>query len=99
LAALLLAVALAAGCGDTSFIFVFNSGVILDDPSCQGGGGQFQLQNQAGLVLLVVITSSTQIVLSSGRPGTCGDLAANTRVGVDGLQSGSRVTARSVTVQ
>jgi hypothetical protein len=90
---------LTAGCGDTSFIFVFNSGIILGDPSCQGSGGQFQLQNQSGLVLLVVITSSTQIVLSSGRPGTCADLAADTRVGVDGMQNGDRVTARSVTVQ
>jgi hypothetical protein len=99
LVALLVAVAVAAGCGDTAFIFVFNSGIILADPSCRGATGQFQLQNQDGLVLLVVITSSTRIVLASGRPGTCADLVADTRVGVDGTQSGDRVSARSVTVQ
>jgi len=94
----MLALALAAGCGDTTFLFAFNSGVIVGPPSCTGPGGHFQLRDQAGLVLLVVITSDTVIVLANGGSGRCADLATNAQVGVDGGQRGDQITAKTVTV-
>ena len=92
-----LAVAL-AGCGDGSFIIVFNSGVIVGSPRCDGPGGQFDLREQGGLQVLVVITSSTRIVVSSGG-GTCDDLRAGQPVEVSGRDSGDRIVAETVTVR
>ena len=96
--ALALAIAL-AGCGDGVFIISFNSGVIVGDPQCSGSGGQFNLRNQGGLQVLVVITSSTQIVVASVGGGTCNDLFAGAPVEVSGRDSGDHIVASTITVR
>ena len=87
-----------AACGNTLFIISVNSGVIVGEPLCQGSGGQLQLRDEGGLVVLVVITSTTQIVVASG-PGSCSDLTANTPVQVSGHRSGNRIVASAITVE
>lgn len=88
-----------AACGD-GFVFIsVNTGVIVGTPTCQGSGGQFQLQNQGGLVVLVVITSNTQILFAGSGTGSCSDLATNAHVQVSGHSSNDRIVASSVTVQ
>ena len=83
------------GCGDGVFIISFNSGVIAGSPACRGAGGQFQLRDQGGLQVLVVITSTTRIFVSSGT-GVCRDLVAGQPVEVSGRQSGDRIVASEI---
>ena len=93
-------VGLLLGCGNGGFVFIsFTSGVIENDPSCSNNGGQFHLREATGLTVLVVLKDSSSIILAGGHHGTCGDLHANTSVGVRGSQQGERVTAQTVTVQ
>jgi len=90
---------LLVGCGsDGVFIISFTSGTIAGDPTCRTNGGQFDLRDQGGLVLLVILTSSTQIVVGSSH-GTCKDLSPNAAVTVHGPRQGDRITAQSVQVQ
>ena len=86
------------GCGDGVVIISVNSGVIVGAPVCQGSGGQFQLRNQGGLLVLVVITGSTHIVIAGGT-GSCSDLSPDSSVEVSGHQSGDHFVANSVTVE
>ena len=87
-----------AACGDGLFIISVNTGVIVGNPDCQGAGGHFQLRNQGGLVVLVVITSNTSIIVA-GTSGTCSDLVADSSVEVSGHQSGDQLVASSITVE
>lgn len=99
LAALFLAATL-FGCGSNGvFIISFNSGIIAGDPTCQNNGGQFDLRNQGGLVLLVILTSNSTVILANGNRGTCRDLSANASVQVRGPQDGNRIMAQSVTLE
>jgi hypothetical protein len=91
--------AVVLGCGDGIVIIAFNSGTIVSDPSCGGGGGQFELVNQGGLMLLVIISSDTVIFNADGHTGYCGDLSKGNHVQVRGPQSGGRIDAQSVTVE
>ncbi len=93
---LALAVSLPA-CGDGVFIVSVNSGVIVGDPRCQGPRGQYELQEPGGLVVLVVITSSTHIVVA-GTTGSCSDLFADAPVRVSGHHTGDRIVASSITL-
>ncbi|MBI1818557.1 MAG: hypothetical protein HYR72_26530 [Deltaproteobacteria bacterium] len=86
-------------CGDGSFIVQFNSGTIASDPLCRNGGGRFQLLDQGGLTILVIIKTDTVIFVSSGAAGACTDLAAGAHVQVSGRQTGATITAQSVRVQ
>jgi hypothetical protein len=95
--ALVLGVSVLA-CGDGVVIISVNSGVIVGAPVCQGSGGQFQLRDQGGLVVLVVITGSTHIVIAGGT-GSCADLSPDTPVEVSGHESGDHFVANSVTVE
>jgi hypothetical protein len=95
---LALAVSLAA-CGDGVVIVSLNSGVIVGNPRCEGPDGQFRFRDQGGLVVLVVITSSTHIVLASGVTGSCVDLVPDIGVEVSGQQRGDRIVASSITVE
>ncbi len=99
LAGLAVLAAVAAGCGDAVVIISVNTGIIASAPSCGSGGGQFDLQNQAGLLLLVVINSSTVILNTAGHPAHCSDLTAGARVQVRGPQQGRQITARSVNLE
>jgi hypothetical protein len=97
----LLGVALGLGlaaCGNGTFIISVNSGVIVNPPSCRTDGGQFELQPEGGLVVLVVITSTTHIVVASGGTGRCSDLSAGTPVQVAGHKTGDHIVASSITV-
>jgi hypothetical protein len=86
-----------AACGG-SLLIVFNSGTIVGAPQCHGAGGQFDLHDQGGLQVLVVITSSTHIFIRSGGTGSCGDLFAGAPVSINGHQDGDRFIARDVTI-
>ena len=88
-----------AACGDGTFIIAFNSGVIVGSPQCSGGGGQFNLRDQGGLQVLVVITSSTHIFVSGGGSGSCNDLFAGDPVEVSGRDSGDHIVASQITVR
>ena len=94
----LMAVLAATGCGGGTLIISFNSGVIVGDPACRGGGGQFDLRDSGGLVVVVVITSNTTILVSSGGTGTCQDLFPGAPVDVRGQDSGGRIVATEITV-
>jgi hypothetical protein len=97
-AALAFALLLAA-CGDGLLIISFNSGVIVGAPQCSGAGGQFNLRDQGGLQVLIVITSSTHIIVSGGGTGSCNDLFAGDPVEVNGRDSGDHVVATTITVR
>jgi hypothetical protein len=92
----LLLVALA--CGDGSFVLIINSGTIVRDPSCGPAGGSFQMRDQGGLVVLVVIDDQTKIFASSGSTGACTDLAAGAVVSVSGTGNDRRIAADEVRV-
>lgn len=94
-AAVALGLSLAA-CGDGLLIISVNTGVIVGNPSCQNAGGQFQLRDQGGLTVLVVITSNTHIIVA-GTTGSCFDLPPNASVEVSGHQSGNHLVASSIT--
>ena len=99
LAALLLAATL-FGCGSNGvFIISFNSGIIAGDPTCRNNGGQFDMRNQGGLLLLVILTSNSTVVLANGNRGTCRDLSANASVQVRGPQNGNQISAQTVTLE
>jgi len=99
LAALGFLTTVALGCGDGTVIIAFNSGTIVSDPRCESGTGRFSLQNQAGLLLLVIISSDTVIVTAGGQNGRCTDLNKGNHVQVRGAQSGDQIDAQSVTVE
>ena len=61
---------LLGGCGNDGFIFIaVNTGFVVSNGACDG---QFNMRNDGGLTILVVIGSGTAIFLSNGAPGTCG---------------------------
>jgi hypothetical protein len=92
---LLAALALSlAACGDGTFVVSFNSGVIAGAPRCAASGGQFDLRDEGGLVL-VIITDGTDIFVA-GRVGTCSDLLDGARVDVEGQQSSGEIIATSI---
>jgi hypothetical protein len=99
LVALLVLALIGFGCGDGSFIIRFNSGTIASDPFCRNGAGRFQLLDQGGLTVLVVIKTDTVIFVSSGAAGACTDLSAGAHVEVCGPQTGTTITAQSVRVK
>lgn len=99
LAALLLAGVLSGCGGDGVFIISFTSGIIAGSPTCQNNGGRFDLRDQGGLLLLVLLNSDSVIFLGNGSRGTCKDLSANAAVQVRGPRSGNQITAQSVTVR
>jgi hypothetical protein len=90
---------MALGCGDGVIIVSVNTGIIASDPFCDSGAGHFDLRNQGGLLLLVVISSDTVIVNPDGRPGRCTDLTFGAHADVTGPQQGTQITARSVTLE
>jgi hypothetical protein len=96
----LAALALAASgiaCGDGVVIINVNStGVIAAPPRCDRPAA-FDLRDQGGLTVLVVITSNTRIVVAGGGAGTCHSLAAGDAVEVSGRRNGDRIIAGVVT--
>jgi hypothetical protein len=98
--ALVLIALLIAGCGDGGVvIFRFSSGTIAGDPFCRDGSGQFDLLQQGGLTVLVVIQTDTVIFTSTGSTGSCTDLFDGDRVQVTGPESNSVITASEIRVQ
>jgi len=87
-----------AACGDGSLLIIFNSGTVASTPRCDAGGGEFDLRDEGGLVVLVVIDADTRIILVSGQFGNCRDLVADDAVEVSGIDAGGRINAREVRV-
>jgi hypothetical protein len=94
-----LVLVLLLGCGDGVVLITFNTGTIVDDPICEGRMGRFDLREQGGLVLVVLVNDGTQIFLATGFRGSCADLTADALVQVRGPRTGDTVTAQSVQVQ
>jgi hypothetical protein len=93
----LLILACVLGCGGGGLIFIsFNSGLVVGEPSCRDGTGHFDLLDQEGLLILVVINSSTKISTAGGFPGTCTDVTPNAHAQVRGRQRGNTMTADAV---
>jgi hypothetical protein len=92
-------VVLVAACGGGTFFISFHSGTIAGSPICRTDGGQFDLRQPGGVLVLVVLTNDSTIILAGGARGACGDLRANTPVTVQGPLHGSRITAQTVAVQ
>ena len=99
LAALALLTLVALACGDGSVIIIVNTGTVVSDPVCDHGNGSFNLQDQGGLLLVVLITSDTEIYDAAGMRGGCTDVIAGAHVQVRGEQHGEQVTARTVKVE
>jgi hypothetical protein len=87
-------------CGSgTSLSVHFSSGTITDNARCSGGGGDFPLEQQDGLVVIVIVRDDTTIVhASSGEPGRCADLTEGTRASVQGTNDDGRIQADEVSI-
>jgi hypothetical protein len=92
----LLLLAAPLSCGDGGFILIVNTGTVESDARCDSGGGTFDLRDQEGFVLLIVISSDTTIILANGNFGTCADVTAGSRAEVRGSESADRVQATEV---
>lgn len=90
---------LVLGCGDTSVLFFVNTGTVASNATCSAGHGRFDLLQQGGLVILVIITSDTTIFRVNGSFGTCTDLSAGIHVAVHGTDSGGQINAREIDLQ
>jgi hypothetical protein len=96
LAALLLGLSL-GGCGSDGFVFIaVNTGFVVSNGACDG---QFDMRNDGGLTLVVVIGSGTSIFLPNGTPGTCANIHSGARASVSGATENGRVTAKQVHLQ
>ena len=87
-------------CGtDTSLSIRFSSGTITNDARCSGGGGNFPLEQQDGLVVIVIVRDDTTIVhASSGIPARCADLVEGTRANVQGTDDNGEIQADQVDI-
>lgn len=93
----LLACAFGSGCGDDGLIVVsFRSGVVVGDVDCGAGGGSFDLFDQQGFTVLVIITDDTDIFLASGNFGTCDDIGRRTAVQVRGPEDNGTIRAQTI---
>ena len=100
LVALCLLFAVLHSCGDDGVVFVsVNLGTVASDPDCGPGGGRFDLRDEQGFVLLVLINSTTTIFLSNGASGHCTDLAAGASVQVRGSNDQGTIDAQEVRVR
>lgn len=87
-----------SACDGVVFIS-FNSGIVVGDPICRDGSGQFDFRNQEGLTLLVIISDSTRIFYASGGGATCNDVRAGAPVQVRGAQEGEQILATDVQLE
>jgi hypothetical protein len=87
-------------CGsDTSVSIRFSSGTITDTAHCSGGDGQFPLEQQNGLVVIIIVTDNTTIIhASSGKPARCADLTEGTRANVQGADDNGDIRADQVEI-
>ena len=76
--------------------FSVTFGVVVGDPACGGGDKHFNLRDQEGLLLAVIINSNTQIVAPNGQTAHCSDIAADSQVQVRGSRNAMTVSAQSV---
>jgi len=95
LIALLLASLLAA-CGDGVVFFSVSLGIVANEPICGNGNGRFDLREQQGLILVVLIDSNTRILAANGRTAQCTDIAPGAPVQVGGRRQATTISAQSV---
>jgi|SRR5579862_7602347 len=94
---LLTACFLIGGCGSDGFVFIaVNTGFVVSGDACDG---QFNMRNNGGLTLLVVVGSGTPILLPSGVVGTCADITSGSQVSVRGPTQNGRVNATQVQLE
>ena len=96
-ALLLSLLACVMGCGDDGLIIIsFRSGIVVGDVDCGTGGGSFDLRDQQGLTILVIITDDTEIFFAGGNFGTCGDIRQNSAVEVRGPEDSGTIRAQTI---
>jgi len=93
---LLVGATMAAACGGGVLLISFNSGIVASDPVCGPSGGNFDLREQGGLVVLVVISDRTLIFARSGGPALCDDILIRDRVDVRGTRDGNQLNAQEI---
>ena len=83
------------GCGgDDGFIFIaVNTGFVVSNGACDG---EFNMRNNGGLLLIVVIGSGTPVFLPNGTLGSCANILPGSPVSVRGPTQNGRVTANQV---
>jgi hypothetical protein len=85
------------GCGDDGLVIIsFRSGVVVGSVDCSAGGGSFDLRDQQGLTVVVIITDDTDIFFASGNFGTCGDIRQNGAVEVRGPEENGTIRAQTI---
>ncbi len=92
---LLLATLLAA-CGDAVVFFSTNLGVVASEPICGNGSGRFDLRDQQGLILVVLIDNGTSIFAANGHAAQCTDIAPGEQVKVGGRREATTISAQSI---
>lgn len=89
--------ACAPGCGDDGLLIIsFHSGIVIGDVDCGTGGGSFDLRDQQGLTIVVIITDDTDIILANGNFGTCGDIHRSNPVEVRGPEDKGTIHAQTI---
>jgi hypothetical protein len=79
--------------------FSVNFGTVVGDPICRDGSGQFDLCDQGGLILLVLLDSDTHIFTANGLTASCTDITAAAQVQVRGHRDAKTITAQSVQLE
>lgn len=83
------------GCGDSGvLLFRVSFGTVSGAPDCRDG--RFNLRDQQGLTVVVVFSSSTNIVLANGSAGSCPDIQAGSSVSVSGNEGSGIITASEI---
>jgi hypothetical protein len=77
-------------------IVSFHSGIVVGDVDCGAGGGSFDLFDQQGLTIVVIINDDTDIFLASGNFGTCGDIRRSSAVEVRGPEDNGTIRAETI---
>ena len=99
LVALLVLATSVGGCSDDTNEVEVAQGLIISDPMCEDGSGQFELLVPQGTVLFIFIAPQTRIAFSDGESGSCVDLMRNATVEVNGTITAQSISASSITIQ
>ena len=88
-----------AGCGsDFAFAVRFTSGTIVDGADCDGDDGRFDLREDGGLVVVVIVDGDSRIRHLDGSPAACDDLNEGTEASARGPDEDGGIRAREVNI-
>ena len=88
-----------AACGsDVAFVVRFTAGTIVDGADCDGHDGRFDLREEGGLVVVVIVDGDSRIRHPDGSPAACDDLNEGTEANARGPDEDGRIRAREVNI-